>query len=959
MIDPNLYTELTSYKFSAKTADGNSKEFKLEFDKERRCFRLRQVGESRYSIGANIDHECEASFRAALGETDYFEKITPTKPFRNYILIDGFALKKLLDAKNLTLPQRETDSSQDLLSSDRLAQSPFTRSLEALLEAEKAEEEILKTHQVDRNNVQRRVWISKSDRLKTCIDNQDKIFIYSKPLIKGGDSEPEQSTVIAFRDYLLGKGYMRFKDEPLIPVPLWPARRFGAISTPKGVFAAQGEGGDDIATAVVGSKIPLEAKYEAQAFAIFPSFMEIIAGGIKSIRSEGRESAEELGKLEDEIAHCQSIMKEFFEAEDYSPQKAKECLAAMQQVKESLEELPSLKITAHAAASGNIGATLMFSAICSYELGNMMNLIDKMGVDLSSVTQGYGSLKLGNYGSGDAHGLFTVGGTGILIGGELIMMTFVLSKILSSSSLLYHEIKEIKGVKSSAAISDLAKKIIIDAKKDEAFLNGLKIIGNITTITGQALGLSPIAHVGMALAIGGTVIATSADMAKEKRHDFEKEASDIDEAIADHFNQKMVEKVLSFVLDQSATDEASLIADAKESYATVAREQAFSAELLFHVLDVSLAMQKILKQSDKTGDFYIGAKEAEKHYDQFGRGYQFHLKNAVRNLVDATIFENEPQAYESSTRSRLFPKLDIEESVQYTRDMGEFAYKLFHQRVIEALRLRKDDSKWIVALGSKLSAYKKGDLDAIKEMSEIADLPAQIGVALNKIATSGLPDFSHEELVANIQLAYVENRLSKNIGLITTEVKELGSEEACAEALQQSFLKDEAIKTDFMLTSMQEEYKKENPALRKGAKDKGKYESDQNSFLRITGIVLKSTRAFGGLFKSKHEKNVYKPMPEALPQLTEKVAEEVNALIKYNIRSASLRAAATTSLAGTRGVKMAAEMGGTMRAKTRERSSLQAIQEGLDANSPSTTFHAAEPTQVVINDKRGTQESVV
>jgi len=875
MIEAKLYKKLPKKGYYT-TLGSESQSLTLEFDSERRCFRLFQASDH---IGStNFEHKFEAEFAKVLNRTHYIEKVTPIKPFHNYLLIDAITLKKLIDEGKIIAP--------------KLPVAEFRQ----LVREEENEQELLKIMGLSRTDVDRRVWFAEDNRLKTCIDDSRNIYIHAA-LTAG---EQRIQSLKAFKKFVNNEAFIRIKDGT-VPLPGNPQRRFSTIRRRKKLHGA-----DDATAAISGSKQPLATPDPAQAFAIFPLFLSIVAGGIKVMEDEAREQAHELDELKRELAHSQHLLEELLEQQEYTPEKIAACLESLQKVKLELGKLPKLAARIKAYTSGTTGITganLMFAGIAAYEIDAIIGTLTQTfgGYGANS---GFSSLSLGNYGTDGKQGVLTVGGTGVLIGGELLMMTFVLSKIAGSPA--YQEMKRLRQISASADLSDSIKKIIKDIESDRLVFDSLKLLGNMTLLAGQALGLSPIAYVGLGLSIGGIALETIAEITKEKRHDFEIRGSKVEDDISHHYLEKMVGKILEFTLRQDQ-DEEALMLEAKTAYSEITREQTHSEELLFRLICGNLVMQKILKETYKAdtvpaeAGFFDGAMAAQKHYES--HSHQSHLLNTIKYLIKGVMV----QSVGEEKDPRFSQELDIEDYFEQAIDMGPYAFKLFHYKLIEQLNPQPQDSNWIIQLGAHLSKFKDGDLTAIAQMAKVAELPKKIAACLKDIAEKQLADFTYQELVSNIQIAFIADRLEA-LPKIIDDIRLLGSEEARAAELQRLFLANKEVKTDFTVSALQNIYEAENPTLswlsdsllgtKRGAKSQGKYDPQSQSFIEIIGTVDKPRKYLWGLFTSAHTKNVYAANMERLERLPVEVAEEVLKREKFLTRSLMFEILAKMSSSG-------------------------------------------------------------
>lgn len=904
MISLDHYRNLAKKNLTLKTADGLHS-LTLEVDSNNRCFRLRQ--KSKKLGHSDFDHNLESELRSVLGPEHYLERVIPSKPFHSYLLIDAITLQALqgISAENNEhLPAKIT----------KFEDVEASRLLQNLVAMENNEMTALAEHQLDRANVDRRVWLSRRNHFKTCIDRARNIYIYSEGKLPY-QMLPQQDLqeFEAFKKFVKHEAYIRLQKN-LLPIPGNPSREFSGIKSPQAAIKTHGV--DDSMAAIVGSKHPLSTPPTVQALAIFPLFLSIIASGVSAIKAEAKESSHELDELEEKIAHSKHLFENILIDDQPDEQHIKACLHSLQELNASLNHMSSTaaKIKTYGTAVvGQVGAITMFSAIASYEIQAVLQTFCDLGYDISSnVTSGYGSLTLGQYGSGGEKGVFSLSGTGMLIGGELMMMAFVLSKIISNP--LYNDFKQTRKISKSENLSDLAKEIAKGIKKDKMFLNGIKLLGNMTTLAGQAIGLSPISNVGMALAVGGIAIETTAEIALEKRHDFEQRNSEIEEAISQHYLEKMVKRVLEFSTKEETQSEEDLMKDAALSYSQISHMQACTHELLFHLTDASLVMQKILKEGHK-GDFFEGAEKARKHYSSILRWHQPRLLKTVDSVVDAVVYDESDQQ-----TPRFNHKLDIDDCFERMANLGEYAYKLFHKKIVDLLNVSKDDAPWLIEVGALLSTYKTGDLEVIRKMADVQNLPDGLRLTFRDICNRNLPDFTYKELISNIQIAFLVERIMPNISSIMKEISSLANEDERAKELNRLLLADEELKSEFVVNALNEVYKKENSLtdqLRgKSAKQAGKYD-DKDNFISVVGKVLKPRARLFGLWKRPHMKTIYSANEERLPEedLSIKVVAETLDYEKYLTRSDAFIAMTNTTNAGTYHADIASKLTATLRKK--------------------------------------------
>jgi hypothetical protein len=879
MIKNTLYAQ-----FHDKELTVDDKKFQLEFDEERRCFRLYQ--KSRIGM-QNIGPETQAEFAAALNENNYLERINRPLPYHSYLLLDGRSLQALLVAKKLTgIPK-------DLLNE--------------LAEKERREELVLEDEELDRKSVGRRVWVDKDNNYRTCIDNERNMFIATEGPKVGQvvDFNHSNDSIEAFKSYLSGEAYLRRKEELTVPItPVWLGRKFAKIKPSSTDRDSSVKGFDDMMLGFASAKLPHQAPAVAQSLAIFPVFLLAVRAGVDNIKKETQETIEELEKLEQEINECEKTIHHFMTSEEFSQESAMKCFRAIKKLHKSLHELPNAKIEAISSSTLAYPAmTAMFGAVMMYQANAFLSMCG--GAD--SLTKGIGEISftgidsstyaLANYGG------LSVAGNASLFAGEAVMTVFLIAKVAAQFREYSAQKKEMGEIGNSEEISALAKDIILKIKGDENFYNMMQIIGNGTLAAGQALmattgpialGINPALYAGLGLSVAGILTTVSAELVKDARHSFDKQTSELENEISQHYVQKLVKLVCETSANESSTD------DLEPVFSEILRHQAFTNELFFHLTCTNLATHKILKEGSKDGDFMKAIKATKSHYN--AHEHQEYLGQLVE------IVHNDP----------LSP---LAMAMHRARNAGEFAYQLMHEQLISLLVVKNEDRNWMIELGEKLSIFEANpDNELLRDMSEIEGLPTEIAETLDNLYRSLARRADYGDVILQIQDGFMRNRLHPdNVLHILEDIEK--KTEAEREADLRKLLLESEVSSTFVIEAAQEKYIKENRLKTSGAKKKGEYAKDRESQISIVGKVRKFG---GGLLSFSHKKNVYKVDPQKLSAVSPKVVDAGLKMQKYQQRSLGYRLLGAVAEAGT-------VLGQTAQSMTKE---MREKKPGVNLHSP-------------------------
>lgn len=862
--------------FDGKKLSFGDENFTLKFDEERRCFRLYQKSKSRLHFYTDFSHEINHALNSSESlPNKYLKRIGQAFPRSDYLLIDAktldsFFTKGLLQSSEIKLDK-----------------------LRLLRGKEELEEVQLQADGLAFDG--RRIWINKDNCYKTCISDERETYVMS--------ATSDADDVKTFKSYLAGENAIRVKSSP--PVPLfvyWPFRTFKMIE--ENIPAPQKqnyEGGDDVGFAVTASKHPLEAPFAAQALAIFPLFLLAAKAGFDAIKDEANEQAKELSAINEEIINCQKIVDNFLQQKEFTGDNIKACLEALEKLNEALEKFKEVNFRSKTAAVlGLPGMITMLAALTTYQTQSLIGMmIGKSG----PLFENGSTIKL-HAEDGITHsateGGFSTAGSGLLIGGELIMICFVLSKIylqLGEYSKTRHELKE---VEESKHISEVAKKIISSIKEDENFLTLVTIIGNSTLVAGQVLGLSPVPYAGLILSIIGVTTAVGAETLKEKRHDFAKQTSEIEDKINEHYLEELVKEMLK--LAPLAQTESSTESSDLEFYTTVIEEKTFANEVLMHLASANLASHKILSEAIKENDYEKGLEKAKAHYKS--HSHQQHLLSSALQIGHDRA-------------------LKLEDYFEEAKKKGSFAGEIFYEKVMQALELKEGDQAWIIALSAKLRKFHKlsheqlnfGDVvihretprSLIEEMALIADLPQKIKENFKELLAENPSAIDYGQLVEAFKIGFVQSRLgNETLHQITTEILDDTNVENKAKKEKEfrDIVLGSSRKTAFLLESAQVQYVEENRFkgwYGGGAKKSGKYnpesEDNKNSAIKIVGQIIKKT---GGLFTStSHKKNVYAIDSEKIIPVRDEVLKEMRQLMKFFVKSQMYRSAEMVAKSGS------------------------------------------------------------
>lgn len=846
MIKSHLYKKLDGQKLNI-----NGKSFVLEFDSDHRCFRLYQKSER---LGTkDIEQEIQVLLTSKITEDHYLERVHRNPPRSDFLLLDVLTLKHLSDNGVISGIRTEIDS--------------FAK----LLQEEKREKEILADHQLDKVSTGRRVWVDEKLCYKSCIDSYRGMFI-ATPEIKGNEVitiAEETANIAAFRDYLVGKAYLRRKVKPrLAPTSL--ERKFAALHHQESEESLATDL-SDIAVSSTSTYLPNKAPELVQGLLILPIFLTAVKAGIEDMGDELSALKDELAVITDNIKKCEEAIDNFKRNETFTLEETIHCFEAMLKLKESLEKVHHVELEAASHQTLGYPAMLMiFSAIVTYQLKILMSLGDKV----PGLTEGVGDITLAGYDSAANAGALGFVGSAPLFLGETIMTFFVLAKIKADIHKYTMQSSEMEAVKGSQEISDIAKKVILDLKKDENFYNLIQIIGESILASGQitmafsgpfAFGFNPALYAGFGLTIAGISTAVAAESVRESRHDFEKKASAAEEKVSQHYVEELIRLICEFEDTENSVSE-----DLPAVYQEVLRQKAFTSELFFHLAADGLVLHKIIKEGEESGSFEKGADAAKEHYKK--HSHQNYLYNLTNHLV--------PNSYH--------PYHHLARAMETCKEAGFFAYKLLHEKLIKSLQINDEECDWIIELGKKLSLYeKKPNGDLIKEMSEIENLPYNIAQSLDSLKDEETPP-SYDIIISRIQEAFLESRLGEDkVQEIVAGIKE--KSEAERENELRELLLESEVKDTFTIEAAQEEYLKESHSKMSSKAQKQNYRDNPNSAIRIVGKVKKSGAGlFAKWFKS-HKKNVYKINPELFEKVGKKAVNAALDTQKYQQRSLFFR----------------------------------------------------------------------
>ena len=382
-LDPNLFVMASSLRINPVSEEGYGKKYK-SINEEMWHKKYADKFENKFNVGNEEDFK-------NLARDEHVEQSNIIKELSRTLNSDILSeesielFKKLfkeLSEKKISQKEAEEKLEKKLgKSTKKLLKNLLKELLEKTILQQEVEEKLEKKLEgkLSKELEGCRIWKNKDNHYKTCIDNENNIFI---------STYPNERNKIAFIKYLEGDAYLRRKESLALPViPVW-RRGFELNDGSESKLKIIIDGGDDTANGVVNSGAPEKLAAAVQGLLLFPAFLSFVKIGIDGLAGEKADTREELQEIKSKIAACEKMLQDFVQdPADASSEKIGEIFASIKDLKNSLKDLNITKIESKSSARfGHPAMISMFSAVAAYEIEAIFKLFG--GID--GLTKGVG-----------------------------------------------------------------------------------------------------------------------------------------------------------------------------------------------------------------------------------------------------------------------------------------------------------------------------------------------------------------------------------------------------------------------------------------------------------------------------------------------------------------------------------------------------------------------------------------